>query len=195
MQTCITVLFEHWLGQILKLVSVHIVYMSAGICTVWVCVYGYVCMGMCVWVCVYGYVCMGMCVWVCVYGYVCMGMCVWVCVHGYVCMGVCACVFVCMAVCVWVYGCLCVCKDSLDLCRDVSWCVCACVCYAMYTGNCACLPTGLCSLLHSSSHCGPTEWLGPVVRTSSRIADRTVQSVESCVVSVATTTLTVPPFL
>ncbi len=38
-----------------------------------VCVYGCVCMGVCVWVCVHGCVCMGVCVWVCVYGCVCMG--------------------------------------------------------------------------------------------------------------------------
>jgi hypothetical protein len=28
---------------------------------------------------------------VCVYGCVCMGVCVWVCVYGCVCMGVCVC--------------------------------------------------------------------------------------------------------
>ncbi len=36
------------------------------------------CACMCAWVCVHGFVCMGVCAWVCVHG----------CVHGYVCMGV-----------------------------------------------------------------------------------------------------------
>ena len=49
--------------------------------------------------CVYGYMCMGMCI-VCIYGYVYVWVCVWVRMDMGVSMGVYACMYV---MCVWVF--------------------------------------------------------------------------------------------
>ena len=78
---------------------------------VYMCVYIYICMGVCV--CIYVYACA--CIFICVYLYVymCTCLCVYVYVYVYMCMRIylyvyvnmclCACAYVCMCVCVRVY--------------------------------------------------------------------------------------------